>query len=106
MRPMSCLPLPAPTTRAWKWEQELSPARNHITLRNDIWRELVFDEGDAVAELQLAFLQPLNLDDVGTRRFLQRSNRRIEVTMLLQKAGKLHPKLVFFLFRHFCLGRA
>jgi hypothetical protein len=28
-------------------------------LRNDVRRDLVFDEGDAVAQLQLAFFQPL-----------------------------------------------
>ena len=77
-----------------------------IASRNDVRRQLVFDEGDAVAQLQLALLQALDLDDVAARRFLQRSNRGIEVAMLLQKARKLRPKLAFFLFRHFRLGRA
>src|ERR1700722_19737481 len=83
-----------------------APLANHVTLRNDIRRELVFDEGDAVAQLQLAFLQPLNLNDVGAGRFLQCSNRGVEVAMLLQEVRKLRPKLAFFLFRHFRLGRA
>jgi hypothetical protein len=74
--------------------------------RNDVRRELVFDEGDAVAQLELAFLQTLDLDDVRARRSLQRSNRGVEVAMLLQEARKLRPKLAFFLVRHFCLGRA
>ena len=74
--------------------------------RNNIRRELVFDEGDAVAQLQLALLQALHLDDIGARRFLQRRNRGIEVAMLLLQARQLRPKLAFFLFRHFRLGRA
>jgi len=38
-----------------------------VTSRNDVRRELVFDEGYAVAQLQLALLQALHLDDVGAR---------------------------------------
>ncbi len=74
--------------------------------RNDIRRELVFDEGDAVAQLQLALLQALHLDDVGAQRMLQRRNRGVEVAMLLLQARKLRPKLAFFLFCHRRLGRA
>ena len=74
--------------------------------RNDIRRELVLDEGDAVAQLQLALLQALHLDDVGARRLLQRRNRGVEVAMLLLQARKLRPKLAFFLFGHRRLGRA
>ena len=74
--------------------------------RNDIRRQLVLDEGDAVAQLQLALLQALNLDDVGARRDLERRNRGIEVAMLLLQACKLRPKLAFFLLCHRRLGRA
>ena len=75
-------------------------------LRNNIRRELVFDEGDAVAQLQLALLQALHLDDVGAGRILQRRNRGVEVAMLLLQARQLRPKLAFFLLRHRRLGRA
>jgi hypothetical protein len=108
MRRPSCSSGPTPPctpARARGAASQVS-SRNHETLRDDIRRELVFDEGDAVAQLQLAFLQPLNLDDVGTGRFLQCSNRGVEVAMLLQEVRKLGPKLAFFLFRHFRLGRA
>ena len=71
-----------------------------------IRRELVFDEGDTVAQLQLALLQALHLDDVGAQRMLQRRNRGVEVAMLLLQARKLRPKLAFFLFCHRRLGRA
>ena len=36
-------------------------------LGDDVGRELVFDEGDAVAQVQLALLQALDLNDVGAR---------------------------------------
>jgi hypothetical protein len=98
MRLLTCSPAPTPPC---------TPARPGKTRsRNDVRRQLVFDESDAVAQLQLALLQPLNLDDIGARRFLQSSNRGVQVTMLLQEARKLRPKLAFFLFRHFRLGRA
>ena len=46
-----------------------APARRRRSRsRNNIRRELVLDEGDAVAQLQLALLQALHLDDVGARR--------------------------------------
>jgi len=77
-----------------------------VTSRYNVRRKLVFDEGDSVAQLQLALLQSLDLDDVGARRFLQGGNRGVEVAMLLQEARKLRPKLAFFLFRHVRLGRA
>src|ERR1700723_1937957 len=81
-------------------------APRNDALGNDIRRELVFDEGDAVAQLQLALLQALHLDDVGAQRMLQRRNRGVEIAMLLLQARQLRPKLAFFLFRHRRLGRA
>src|SRR5208337_230558 len=75
-------------------------------LGDDIRGQLVFDEGYAVAQLQLALLQALNLDDVGAGRNLQCRDRGVEVAMLLLQAGKLRPQLAFFLFCHRRLGRA
>jgi hypothetical protein len=69
-------------------------------LGDDIGGELILDEGDAVAQLQLAFLEALHLDHVGAGRVLQRSDRGVEVAMLLLQARKLRPKLAFFLFCH------
>jgi len=73
---------------------------------DDVGRELIFDKGDAVPQLQLALLQALHLDDIRSRRSLQRSDRRVEIAMLLLQAQKLGPKLAFFLLRHRRLGRA
>jgi len=75
-------------------------------LRNNIRRELVFDELDAVAQHELALFQALHLNEVGARRFLQGSNRGIEIAMLLLQARQLRPKLAFFLVCHRRLGRA
>jgi hypothetical protein len=74
-------------------------------LRNDVGRQLIFDVGDAVPELQFSLFEALDLNEVRTRRFLQRSNRGVEVAMLLLQARKLRPKLAFFLFRHHRLDR-
>src|SRR6516165_2170105 len=74
-------------------------------LRNDVGRQLVFDIGNTVTQLQFSLFEPLDLDKVRTGRILQCSNRGIEVAMLLLQARKLRPKLAFFLFRHNRLGR-
>src|SRR5271155_4351325 len=85
--------------RARRREEKLPlPACGARESRNDIRSELVFDERDAVAQLQLALLQALHLNEVGARRFLQRRDRGIEVAMLLLQTRKLRPKLAFFLF--------
>ena len=78
---------------------------DHV-LGDDIRRKLIFDKRDAVAQLQLALLEALNLDDIRAGRSLQRGDRGIEVAMLLLQAQKLRPKLAFFLLRHRRLGRA
>ncbi len=75
-------------------------------LRDDVRSQLVFDKGDAVAQMQLALLQALHLDDVRAGRLLQCRNRGVEITMLLLKARQVRPKLVFFFLRHCRLGRA
>ena len=41
-----------------------------IGSRNDVRRELIFDECDPVAQVQFALLQPLDLQQVGARRDL------------------------------------
>ena len=70
--------------------------------RNDIGRELVLDKGDAVAQIQLALFQALDLQLVGARGIVQRLDRGVEVTMLLPQARQLRPELAFFLIRHCC----
>jgi hypothetical protein len=50
--------------------------------------------------VELTLFQPLYLDDIGAWRILQRSNRGIEVAMLLLQARKLLAQLAFFLFGH------
>jgi len=57
--------------------------------------------GDAVAQVELTFFQPLYLQLVGSRGMLQCRNRGIKVAMLLLQARQLLLQLPFFLFRHF-----
>ena len=65
--------------------------------RNDIRRELIFNEGDTIAQLQLLFFQALHLKQIRAGRILQRSNRGVEVAMRLVQPRQLGPQLVFFL---------
>jgi hypothetical protein len=58
-------------------------------LRDDIRRDLVFDEGDTVAQLQLALFQPLQPQQIRRRRLMQGVDRRIEIAMLLLQPCEL-----------------
>jgi hypothetical protein len=78
--------------------QTLAPPRSG----NDIRRDLVFDEGDAVAQLQLALLQPLQPQQIRRRRLVQRVDRRIEIAMLLLQPGKLVFELALIFVGHGC----
>jgi hypothetical protein len=77
-----------------------------VWLSDDVGCELVFYKGDAVAQLQLALLEALNLNDIRAGRSLQRGDRSVEIAMLLLQAQKFRPKLAFFLLRHRRPGRA
>src|SRR6185437_4796353 len=54
---------------------------------DDIRRDLVLDEGDAVAQLQLAFLQPLQPQQIRRRRLMKRVDRCVEIAVLLLQPG-------------------
>jgi hypothetical protein len=60
-----------------------------IFSRNDIGRDLVFDEGDAVAQLQLALLQPLQPQQIRRWRLMQSIDRRVEIAVLLLQPCEL-----------------
>jgi hypothetical protein len=72
---------------------------------NDVWRDLVFDEGDPVAQLQLAFLQPLQPQQVWRRRLVQRINRRVEIAVFLLQPCELGLELALIFVGHGLLNR-
>jgi hypothetical protein len=67
---------------------------------NDVRCQLIFDERDTIAQLQLLFFQSLDLKQIRTRGILQCGNRGIEVAMGLIELRKLSPQLAFFVFSH------
>jgi hypothetical protein len=69
-------------------------------LRNNVGRDLVFDEGDAVAQLQFALFQPLQPQQVGRGRLMQRIDRGVEVAVFLLEARELHRKLALIFVGH------
>jgi GGDEF domain-containing protein len=104
----SLAPTPPCTTASMPARRALAgkPCRRRAspqTSRNNIRRELIFDEGNPIPQIQLPLFQPLYLNHIGAGRILQGCNGGIQVTMLLQQARQLRPKLLFFLFRHFRL---
>ena len=70
------------------------------SLRNDVRRKLVLDKGNAVAQDQLAFLQPLHLDLVMARSVDQRLDGGIEVAMLLLEPRKFRSQIALVVARH------
>jgi len=68
--------------------------------RNNIRRQLILDRADLVAQHQLAFLQPLYLDQIGGGRRRQGRDRGVKVAVLLLQARQLLPQLAFFIFGH------
>src|SRR6187397_614969 len=97
---------PGPTTPCTRARRRGKAAGYHRCVskigfsRNDIRRELILDKGHPVLQVQLALFQPLDLQNIGTGRRFERSDRSIEVAVLLQEARQLVAKLAFFLFGH------
>jgi hypothetical protein len=69
-------------------------------LSDNIGRDLVFDEGDAVAQLQFAFLQPLQPQQIRRRRLMQRIDRRVEVAVFLLEAREFGGEFALILVGH------
>ena len=63
-------------------------------------RQLIFEMRNAVAQVELALLQPLYLQQVGARRVLQGGDRGIKIAVLLLHARQLLPQLAFFVLGH------
>lgn len=71
-----------------------------MSLRDDIRRQRVFNEGNPVAQIELSLFQALHLDNVVTGGRLQRLNRGIEIAMLLLQLRELRLEFRLFLFCH------
>ena len=69
-------------------------------LSDDIRRDLIFDEGDAIAQLQLAFLHPLQAQQIGGRRLMEGINRRVEIAVFLLQPCKLGLQLALIFVGH------
>jgi hypothetical protein len=67
---------------------------------DDIGRNLVFDEGDAVAQLQFAFFQPLQPQQIGRGRLMQSVNRRVEVAVLLLQPSEFGLEFALIFVGH------
>ena len=66
---------------------------------DDVWRELVFEPRQLVAQQELSFLEPLQLQLVGLPRSPERLDRRVEVAMLLAQPLELSDQPRAFLRR-------
>src|ERR1017187_2606054 len=75
-------------------------SRNDEKLRNDIRRDLVFDEGNAVAQLQLALLQSLQPQQVRRGGLMQRIDRRVEIAVLLLQPCELRLEFALIFVGH------
>ena len=69
-------------------------------LGNDVRCYLVLDEGDAIAQLQLAFFQPLQAQQIWRGRLVQGINRRVEIAVLLLQPGELSFEFALIFVGH------
>jgi len=76
-----------------------------MLLRDNVRRDLVFDEGDAVAQLQFAFLQPLQPQQIRCGRLVQGIDRRVEVAVLLLQTCELGLEFALIFVGHGVLNR-
>jgi hypothetical protein len=67
---------------------------------NDVGGNLVFNEGDAVAQLQLALLQSLQSQQVWRGRLMQRIDRRVEIAVFLLQPGEFRLQLTLVFVGH------
>jgi hypothetical protein len=71
-----------------------------ITLGDDVRRDLILDEGDAVAQLQLALLQALQPQQIRRRRLMQGIDRCVEIPVLLLQPRKFGLQLALIFVGH------
>ena len=67
---------------------------------DDIRGDLVLDFGDAVAQLQFAFLEALQLQHVGRESGMQGIDGRVEVAMVLLQTGEFREDKALFVVIH------
>ena len=67
---------------------------------NDVGCDLVFDEGDTIAQLQFALLQPLQPQQIWGGRMMQRIDRRVQIAVLLLQPGELGMQLALIFVGH------
>ena len=67
---------------------------------DDVGRDLVFDEGDPVAQRQLPLLQSLQPQQIRRWRLMQSVNRRVEIAVLLLQARELGLQFALVLVSH------
>lgn len=70
--------------------------------RDDVRRDLILDEGDAIAQVQLALLQSLHHQQIRRRRLMQRIDGRIEIAVLLLQPCKLCVEFALIFVGHGC----
>src|SRR5215831_19242456 len=96
---MSCGPASIPTTPSRGPTRPCTRKRTP-RLSRDIGEEGILDPGDQVLELELAFLQPGQLELITSRRGGHRGDRGIEVAMFLAKLYQLGFQSLFFFIGH------
>ena len=69
-------------------------------LGDDVRRDLVFDESDAVAQQQFALFQPLQSQQIRGRRLMQCIDRSIQITVLLLQPCELGMQLALIFVGH------
>nr|CAE29613.1 hypothetical protein RPA4172 [Rhodopseudomonas palustris CGA009] len=67
---------------------------------DDVGRDLIFDEGDAIAQRQLPLLQSLQPQQVRRGRMMQRIDRCVEIAVLLLQLSQLGTEVALVFVGH------
>jgi hypothetical protein len=79
--------------------------KGRAALSDNVRCDLIFDEGDTVAQLQLALFQPLQPQQIRRRRLMQGIDRRVEIAVFLLQPCELGLEFALIFVSHGLLNR-
>jgi hypothetical protein len=71
-----------------------------IELSDDVRCDLIFDEGDAITQLQFPLFQPLQAQQIRRGRLMQCIDRRVEIAVLLLQPCEFGFKFALIFIGH------
>src|SRR3954447_12534708 len=90
----------SPAAQLHRTAARTKAAARRDVLGDDIRRYLIFDEGDAIAQLQLALFQTLQPQQIRRGRLMQGIDRRVEISVFLLQPCELDFEFALIFVGH------